>query len=176
MKKIVPILSIIAVCLSSCVTLQPTIVDNNKNDSISNYKYFYVNPAGTKTGSTGYVTGNQYGVYGSSTSRSVEPCDVITSYLINKGYVRIATIDEAISDKTLVISYGDAGSQHTLNGYVTSVTLQFTSAKTHDVVCNILGEGMGDTEADGVRHAIKRCLNAAFGIKEQEEEELDNYY
>jgi len=167
MKKLLPTLLFLTICLSSCVTLQPTTVATDRNDALSNYKYFYVNPAGVKTGSTGYVTGGQYGVYGGSTSRSVEPCDVITSYLIKKGYVRVAAIDDDISDKTLVISYGDAGSQSTLSGYVTSVTLQFTSAKTHSVVCTVSGDGSGETEADGVRSAIIRCLNAVFGIKEQ---------
>ena len=104
MKKII-ILSTIALAaiLSGCATLIPTTITRNSEDDLKNYSYFYVNPAGAKTGSAGYVTGGNYGVYGSSSTRTTEPCDIISGYLIKLGYVRVATIDENISDKTLVI-------------------------------------------------------------------------
>lgn len=163
MKKAI-ILSIIALAaiLSGCATLLPTTITRNSEDDLKNYSYFYVNPAGAKTGSAGYVTGGNYGVYGSSSTRTTEPCDIISGYLIKLGYVRVATIDENISDKTLVISYGETGRRPAGLGYTIEVTLQFTSAKTHAPVCTVTGEGQGETEADDIRIAILRCLDTAF--------------
>ena len=152
------------ICFTSCVTLQPTTITRNEKDALSNYKYFYINPTGAKTGSTGYVYGNQYGVYGGSSAKSTDPCDIITVFMLKKWYIRIAAIDENIADKTLVISYGETGRRPAGLGYTINVTLQFTSAKTHNIVCSVSGEGMGETEADDIRIAITRCLETAFGI------------
>lgn len=169
MKKIIILSTIVlAAILSGCATLRPstllpTTITRNSEDDLKNYSYFYVNPAGAKTGSAGYVTGGNYGVFGSSSTRTTEPCDIISGYLIKLGYVRVANIDETISDKTLVISYGETGRRPLGFGYTIEVTLQFTSAKTHAPVCTVTGEGQGETEADDIRIAIIRCLNTAFG-------------
>ncbi|MBO4481624.1 MAG: hypothetical protein J5719_03640 [Bacteroidales bacterium] len=152
------------ISFSSCVTLQPTTITRNEQDALSNYKYFYINPTGVKTGSTGYVYGSQYGVYGGSSAKSTEPCDIITGFLLKRGYIRIATIDENIAEKTLIISYGETGRRPAGLGYTINVMLQFTSAKTHNIVCSVSGEGMGETEADDIRIAITRCLETAFGM------------
>ena len=56
-------------------------------------------------------------------------------------------------------------------GYAIEVTIQFSSANTHAVVCTVTGEGYGDTEADDIRLAITRCLDTVFGVVKQEEKE-----
>ena len=161
-KKLLLPIVLLSILLSGCVTLLPTTVTRNAHDNLKNYKYFYVNPSGAKTGGAGYVTGGNYGLFGASETRSTEPCDIISGYLIKKGYIRVADIDENIRDKTLVVSYGETGRRAAGLGYTIEVTLQFTSSKTHEVVCTVTGEGQGETEADDIRIAINRCLNSVF--------------
>lgn len=156
----------IASILSGCGSVKPTTINRNPGDDLKNYTYFFVNPAGVKSGGTGYVTGNNLGVFGATTTKSTDPIDIISGYLMKLGYVRIAEIDDKISDKTLVISYGETGRRSLNLGYAIEITLQFTSANTHSIVCTVTGEGQGETEADDIRIAITRCLDTAFGVTE----------
>jgi hypothetical protein len=161
--KILLSVILLTTLLSSCGSVRPTTINRNSEDDLKNYTYFFVNPAGVKSGGTGYVTGNNYGVFGATTTKSTDPIDIISGYLMKQGYVRVADIDDDISDKTLVISYGETGRRSLNLGYAIEITLQFTSAKTHTLVCTVTGEGQGETEADDVRIAITRCLDTAFG-------------
>lgn len=165
-KTIILILAIASI-ISGCGSVKPTTINRNPGDDLKNYTYFFVNPTGSKNSSTGVVTGNGYGVFGASTTTSTDPIDIISGYLMKLGYVRIAEIDENISDKTLVISYGETGKRELNLGYATEVTMQFTSAESHALVCTVTGEGQGDTEADNVRIAITRCLDSVFGITQE---------
>lgn len=171
MKRIFTIILLVGFCLFSCGTLQPVSMTKSQEDSLDNYKYFYVNPTGVKTGSAGYVVGNQYGVYGGSSTKSTDPCDIISGYLIKRNLIRVAEIDDNIKGETVVVSYGETGRRTMGLGYAIEVTIQFSSAKTHSVVCTVTGEGRGDTEADDIRLAITRCLDMVFGVVKQEKEE-----
>ena len=162
MKKGFIILILLSIVMSGCVTLQPTTITRSDKDGFSNYKYFYVNPTGTITGSTGMVVGNQYGVYGGSSTKSTSPCDVITGFLIGKGFVRVVNIDDNNKDKTFIINYGEVGRRMGFFCDNIEISLQFTSASTNEVICTVTGEGDGETEADVIRKAIERCLNTAF--------------
>lgn len=163
MKRSLFIILLMSIMLSGCVTLEPTVITKSDNDDISNYKFFYINPTGSKTGSSGVVVGNQYGVYGGSATKTTDPCDVITGFLIRKGFVRVASIDDSNRAQTFVINYGEVGRRETgLGGYTIEIVLQFISANTNDVICTVTGEGQGETEADDIRIAIERCLNTAF--------------
>lgn len=162
MKKRLIIIVLLSIVMSGCVTLQPVTITRNDKDDFSNYKYFYVNPAGTKTGSSGMVVGNKYGVYGGSETKSTDPCDVITGFLIRKGFVRVVSIDDSNKDKTFVINYGEVGRRMGFFCDNIEIVLQFSSASTNEVICTVAGEGDGETEADVIRKAIERCLNTAF--------------
>ena len=143
------------------MTLQPVRV--TRNASLDNYTYFYITPTETKTGSTGGVYGNGYGVYGSSTSKSTNPADIITGYLIKRGLIRLPEIKSDLADKTMIINYGETGRRSTgLGGYTIEITMQILSAKTNEVICVVTGEGQGETEADDIRIAINRCLEEIY--------------
>ena len=165
-KTIILILAIASI-ISGCGSVKPTTINRNPGDDLKNYTYFFVNPTGSKNSSIGIVTGSGYGVFGATTTTSTDPIDIISGYLMKLGYVRIAEIDEKISDKTLVISYGETGKRELNLGYATEVTMQFTSSESHALVCTVTGEGQGDTEADNVRIAITRCLDTVFGITQE---------
>ena len=161
-KKSIIYILLLCIVLSGCVTLQPTTITRSDNDNFSKYKYFYVNPTGSKTGSSGAVFGNQYGVFGGSSTKSTAPCDVITGFLIRKGYVRVAEINDDNRGETFVINYGEVGRRMGFFCDNIEIVLQFISASTSDVFCTVSGEGSGETEADVIRVAIERCLNTAF--------------
>lgn len=162
MKKGLFIIVLLSIAMSGCVTLKPTSITRNDKDDFSNYKYFYVNTAGTKTSGSGVVVGNQYGVYGGSSTKSIDPCDVITGFLIRKGYIRVAEINDSNRDETFVINYGEIGKRTAGFAYTFEVVLQFISANANEVICTVTGEGYGETEADGIRRGILRCLDTAF--------------
>lgn len=155
------LIALIPLLFASCVSLQPVRV--TRNSSLDQYTYFYITPTETKTGSSGGVYGNGYGVYGSSISKSTNPADIISGYLIKKGLVRLPEIKSDLADKTMIINYGETGRRSTgLGGYTIEVTLQVLSAKTSEVICVITGEGQGETEADDIRIAINRCLEEVY--------------
>jgi curli biogenesis system outer membrane secretion channel CsgG len=157
------VFALMPIIFASCasVSLQPVSV--TRNASLDNYTYFYITPTETKTGSTGGVNGNGYGVYGFSLSKSTNPSDIISGYLIKKGMVRLPEVKDNLADKTLIINYGETGRRSTgLGGYAIEITLQILSAKTSEVICVATGEGQGSTEADDIRIAINRCLEELY--------------
>lgn len=154
------LLAFIPLFFVSCVSLQPVRI--TRNSALDNYTYFYITPTETKTGSSGGMYGNGYGVYGSSVSKSTNPADIISGYLIKRGMVRLPEIKNDLADKTIIINYGETGRRDAGLGYTIEVTLQILSAKTSEVICVVTGEGMGDTEADDIRIAINRCLEEIY--------------
>ena len=144
----------------SCVSLQPVRV--TKNDSLDKYTYFYITPTEAKTSSTGVAFESGNHVYG-NTTKSTNPSDVISGFLIKKGLVRLPELRSELSDRTMIINYGETGRRSTgLGGYTIEVTLQVLSAKTNEVICVVTGEGQGETEADDIRIAINRCLEEMY--------------
>lgn len=146
-------LSVLCLALTSCVTLQPATVI--KNGNIKNYKYIYISQTKSLTSSIGTSINGQY----YSTSKSVNPRDVIVGILVKEGYILIPELKDEISGETLIINYGESGRRSTgLGSYTIEVTIQFTSS-TNSLVCSCTAEGQGSTEADDIRQAITRCLN-----------------
>lgn len=170
MSRVGTFILLLSLCLVSCETLKPVSIEKSGDDSLDNYKYFYINPSGVKTGGAGYVVGNHFGVFGGGETKSTTPSDVISGTLIKQGYIRVAEIEESLKDKTIIVSYGETGRRQVDLGYTIEVTIQFTSAKTHDIICTVSGEGYGETEADDVYDAVNRCMDAVLGIKRQKEE------
>ena len=108
------------------------------------------------TSSSGATVSGQY----YSSSKTVNPSDVITGILTKEGLIRLPELKSELTDETLIINYGESGRRNTgLGGYTIEVTIQFVSAKTSSLVCSCTAEGQGSTEADDIRQAITRCLN-----------------
>jgi len=149
----------VAVLLTnSCAPLKaPTIT---KNGTIEGYKYIFITPTTNLTSGSGGVYGGQYGVYGSTTSKSVNPGDVISGILLKEGYTRVPELKPELLDETIVVNYGESGKRNRGLGYTIEVTIQFISAKSHGQICSCTAEGQGETEADDIREAITRCLSA----------------
>ena len=148
-------LLIISIWVSSCVSLKPTTTI--KNGNINSYKYIYITPTNSLTSSSGVTISGQY----YSSSKTVNPSDVITGMLSKEGLVRLPELKPELTDKTIIVNYDESGRRNTgLGGYTIEVTIQFISAKTSSLVCSCTAEGQGSTEADDIRQAITRCLKS----------------
>ena len=83
--------------LGSCAPLRlPVIV---KNAPIETYKYAYISPTKELTSSSGGTYGGQYGIYGSSTTKSVNPSDVIAGVLIKEGFIILPELKSELSNE-----------------------------------------------------------------------------
>ena len=146
--------------LGSCAPLRlPVIV---KNAPIETFKYAYISPTKELTSSSGGTYGGQYGIYGSSTTKSVNPSDVISGVLIKEGFIILPELKSELSNETLIVNYGESGRRNRGLGYTIEVTIQFISAKTKQMICSCTAEGQGETEADDIRQAIRRALDGLF--------------
>lgn len=146
--------------LGSCAPLrQPVIV---KNAPIETFKYAYISPTKELTSSSGETYGGRYGIYGVSTTRSVNPSDVIAGVLIKEGFIILPELKSELSNETLIVNYGESGRRNRGLGYTIEVTIQFISAETKQMICSCTAEGQGETEADDIRQAIRRALEGLF--------------
>ncbi len=148
------------VMLGSCGALKTPVII--KNAPIEGYRYVFVTPTKELTSSAGGTYGGQYGVYGATTTKSVNPSDVISGELIKRGFVVLPELKSELNNKTLIVNYGESGRRNRGLGYTIEVTIQFISAESHEIVCTCTAEGQGETEADDIRHAIRRALSGLF--------------
>lgn len=152
---------VLAAVMSSCSPLKPVSIQ--QNDSLDNYNYVYIIPTGEVTaGVSDVYADTDATIFGSSTTRSINPADLIAGYMMKRGFVRLSELNPELLDQTLVVSYGESGRRSRGFGYAIEVTIQFLSAKTNLPVCICFGEGQGETEADDIRIAINRCLDEVF--------------
>lgn len=150
----------IVICSNSCAILKTPVI--TRNEPIEEYKYILIQTTKDLTSGTGGVYGGQYGVYGSSSTKSVNPSDVIAGILLKEGFIRLTEIEPELIDKTIIVNYGESGKRIIaggLGGYTIEVTIQFISAKSYTLICSCTAEGQGETEADDIREAITRCLS-----------------
>lgn len=125
---------------------------------LSQYKYIYITPTPEKTKVIGisFSGGN-----GFTTSASVVPSDVIAGYFMQYGFVRLPELNEALKPQTLVVNYCETGRTSDGLTYSIGVSIQLLDASTYEVVCTSAAEGWTyDTEAESIRRAIIKCLEA----------------
>tara|TARA_B110000977_G_scaffold176799_1_gene232823 strand:- start:134 stop:616 length:483 start_codon:yes stop_codon:yes gene_type:complete len=148
-----------SILLFSCAPLKPvTIIENS---SAENYKYIYISPTNSLTSSSGATYGGQY----YSSSKSVNPADVITGILTKEGFIRLPELKNELTNQTLIVNYGESGRRNRGLGYTIEVTIQLVSAKTNELISSCSAEGQGETEADDIRQAITRCLSSLLNKK-----------
>ena len=147
-----------------CASLQPKLrpATSVKNASLDSYRYIYVSQTNSLTSSSGYTINGDL----LSSSKTVNPADLITGIFIKEGLIRLPELKPELAEETLLINYGESGKRNTgLGGYTLEVTIQLISAKTSSLVCSCTAEGQGSTEADDIRQAITRCLNELTPVK-----------
>lgn len=129
---------ILTVCgvlmLGACALLRtPVIV---KHAPVEMFKYAYISPTKELTSSTGGTYGGQYGIYGSSMTKSVNPSDIIAGILIQRGFIIVPEIKPGLAKETVIVNYGESGRRNRGLGYTIEVTIQFISADTNQLVCS----------------------------------------
>lgn len=107
--------------------------------------------------------GGNYGAYGATTSKSVNPSDIIAVILTKEGFIIVPELKPELADETLIVNYGESGRRKRGLGYTIEVSIQFISAKSHPLICSSTAERQGETEADDIRQAITRILSAVLG-------------
>jgi len=157
MKKLIFLVSCMSsIIFTSCYTLQPATVI--KNDTIDNYQYVIIPGTESLTSSSGSMYNNVY----TSTSKTVNPRDVISGNLIRKGFIVLTEVQNELIEKTLIVNYGESGRRDLFIGYTTEITIQFISPQTNKIIFTTTAEGIGSTEADDIKIAINRALDALF--------------
>ena len=84
---------------------------------------------------------------------------------MQKGLTILPQLDEAKKAETLVLSYGET--DHRDVGFLwlstsTGIIIQFRDAQTNDLIASAEAEDYGSTEADNVRYALHKALDAIF--------------
>ncbi len=162
MKTLKRLLIYVSILLGLVCCGVPRYATISSKPDLSKYKYVYITPTSEKTSVTGETYGNQYGVYGSTSSKSITPSDVIAGYFMKQGFVRIPEINESQKAQTIVVNFGESGRKDYVLAYSIEVTIQLLDAATYEVICSSTAEGMGETETDDVRIATTKCLDAIF--------------
>lgn len=157
--KFVLIISFI-ISVSGCAVLKKPSI--SKTGSVNDYQYALIPQSNSMNASSAAVYGNQYGIYGASTGKEVNPSATIEGILMKRGIIGIHEIRPDFEDKTLVVRYGESGKRIVaggLGGYTLEVTIMLLNARTYMPVYSCTAEGQGSTEVDDIREAIHRCLS-----------------
>ncbi len=161
MKKLLIFLA--ALAMTACGALKPTTC--SVQPTFYKYRYVYIIPTGSVTGSTSvYTSSVDNRVHGGET-RTTNPADMMSGYLMQKGFTILPQLDQNKLSETLVLHYGETG--HRSVGFLwlfdaTSIIIQFRDAQNNDLIASAESEDYGATEADNVRYAIRNALDAIF--------------
>ncbi len=174
--KFLFVMGVLVVLLQGCVTLQPVSI--NQRGDVSKYNYMYIVPTGDVTSGNGAIS---YGLFGYESTTTVNPGDVIAGYLVKRGFIRLPELVPELSEKTMIVSYGETNRSFDGLLYHMEVTVQFLSAGNHLFIGSFVADGAGDTESDAIREAISRGLDSLFsvdsgGIRSNEDYPEDDVY
>lgn len=147
---------IVVLTLTSCGSLRPATV--TRHSSLEGYKYAYINSTSTKVGSAGYF----YNGLGASETKSTNPSEIISGFLMKKGFIIVPELKPENESHTIVVNYAETGRRNLNLGYAIEITIQILSATDNSLLCTGTAEGQGSTEADDIRIAINRCLAEIF--------------
>ena len=161
MKKL--LLFFTALALTACGALKPTTC--SVQPTFYKYRYVYIMPTGSVTGSTGVYTSYIDDRVRGGVTRTTNPSDMMSGVLMQKGFTILPQLDQNKLAETLVLSYGETG--HRDVGFLwlwdaTGIIIQFSDAQPNDLIASVETEATGSTEADNVRYAIQKALDAIF--------------
>lgn len=146
--------------ISSCGTSKYATLSNTPD--LSKYKYVCAMPTNEKKSFIGATFGQQYGLYGYTTSNSINPAEEIAGRFMLHGFVRLNEIKEEQKPQTIVVSYGQSSTMNWAEIYTVKVTIQLLDATSYELICSASAEGTGEIEANAIRKATKKCLDAIF--------------
>lgn len=136
---------IVVLTLTSCGSLRPATV--TRHSSLEGYRYAYINSTSTKIGSAGYF----YNGMGASETKSTNPSEIISGFLMKKGFIIVPELKPENESHTIVVNYAETGRRNLNLGYAIEITIQILSATDNSLLCTGTAEGQGSTEADDIR-------------------------
>ena len=142
MKKL--LLFFAALALTACGALKPTTC--SVQPTFYKYRYVYIMPTGSVTGSTGVYTSYIDDRVRGGVTRTTNPSDMMSGVLMQKGFTILPQLDQNKLAETLVLSYGETG--HRDVGFLwlwdaTGIIIQFRDAKTNDLIASAEAEDFG---------------------------------
>lgn len=152
MKRLFTFFAVVMVAVSTMAAILNLPKADIKGD-LSKYKYANVILTGGVTSSSG-TYGTHGTVYGGAT-RTINPSEMISGCLMQRGFTILPAVDPALADETLIVSYGNTGRrQLSIFSYATCIIVQLTDAATHEVVASFEAEGCGSDETADIHQAI----------------------
>ena len=132
---------IVVLTLTSCGSLRPATV--TRHSSLEGYRYAYINSTSTKIGSAGYF----YNGMGASETKSTNPSEIISGFLMKKGFIIVPELKPENESHTIVVNYAETGRRNLNLGYAIEITIQILSATDNSLLCTGTAEGQGSTVA-----------------------------
>ena len=158
--KLFLLLYVVSLSLSSCVSLKrPTATFYSP---FQGYKYIYIAPTTEKHSVEGGLYGGPNGIYGITTSSSINPSDLISGHFLKKGYIRVQEITPENADKTIIVNYGEDNNGELFLSKRIGVIIQMISADKNEIICICTGEAEGLTDAEAITKAINLAMNEFF--------------
>lgn len=154
------LLFILSVCfvlntaLFSCVAIKPPLkpVIISKKQDLSRFKYFI----STFQLPESVIPYNYMKDKGKTR-------DLVSKILTEKNFIQHDLLNPDLANQTMIVTFGETGRRNTgLGWYATEVTIQFSSAKSDEIIFSCTSEGQGLTDVDSFNIAVERCLNELF--------------
>lgn len=151
-----------AIMFTSCLSIAPTSI--TRNGSLDGYRYFFVSPTSERNSVNGDTWGDRHGTYGSTSSASVNPADLIAGYLMGRGYIRVPEVKKEDAANTMIINYGDGNMREGVffDQRAVTVTIQILNGQTNGLVCVCKAEEKANNDAKATRYAIEKALDEIF--------------
>ena len=175
MKKVIFYIAIVFAftsCISTHYLYTPIVqLDGNLQD----YKYVYVMPTSPVISSSGIFMGMSLSQHIAKSNiigapiKTVAPSEIISGYMMKKGYTPLPSPSDDLANETLLVSYGYIGRRSMRFSYASRIIIQMIDAKTHQLVASCEAEGCGNDETDDILQAIQDGLNAIFKDEVQSE-------
>lgn len=159
MKKIVPLIILAVLTVSCGVSKEMARVKVVGN--LDSYTYAYVVPSGSSaSASTGVAVGHVY----AGTSAISNPSDIISGYLMKKGYTIVPEVKPEHAKNTMVVTYGQVASSMTWAAEHTCM-IQMLDAESQELIAYCEANGTSiETMSEALQKAIYNALNSIFKV------------
>lgn len=161
---------LIALLSTSCITTNVKLKNPDviKNESIAGYKYVYITPTKDFITLKSNVSSKDNSDVGYIKSESVNQYNLISGFLMKKGYIIIPELSEEKRSSTMIVSCGISNMRKANYALTTilipEMTIQLLSAQTMEVLSISTAEGFShvDDSIEERQVAIMNALNALF--------------
>lgn len=157
---------IIACSLFTLSTISLNATQVVINGDLTKYQFVYVIPTTGVTSSSGgggYVFGNQYGVFGTTSTGAtvtINPSELVAGQMMRMGFTILPQITPEFKENTLIASYGyiEGSPRDDFHYASATIMLQFRDAMTQELVASFEAIGYGNNDAESIKDAIYAAI------------------